>query len=100
MLKVLDRYSIRCTVNINLAVLDHFPEERAAMVERGWDFCCHGMYNTRAAPKGMTAQEQRAFVRDCIAFVKRTTGKRLKGFNVLSRATEELPDILAEEGIV
>jgi peptidoglycan/xylan/chitin deacetylase (PgdA/CDA1 family) len=100
MAEVMDKYRIRCTVNINLAVLDHFPEERAAMVERGWDFCCHGMYNTRAAPKGMTAQEQRAFVRDCIAFVKRTTGKRLKGFNVLSRATEELPDILAEEGIV
>ncbi|MPZ42766.1 MAG: polysaccharide deacetylase family protein [Betaproteobacteria bacterium] len=100
MLKALDKYSIRCTVNINLAVLDHFPEERDAMVERSWDFCCHGVYNTRAAPKGMTPAEQRAFVRDSIAFLKRTTGKQLKGFNVLSRASAELPDILAEEGII
>src|SRR5690554_6834611 len=42
MLKAMDRFRIRCTVNINLAVLDHFPEERDAMVERGWDFCGHG----------------------------------------------------------
>ena len=100
MLKVLDRYNIRCTVNINLAVLEHFPEEREAMVQRNWDFCCHGKYNTRAEPKGLTVDEQRTFVADSIAFVKRTTGKQLKGFNVLSRATEQLPDILAEQGII
>jgi peptidoglycan/xylan/chitin deacetylase (PgdA/CDA1 family) len=100
MAKVLDAFRIRCTVNINLALLDHFPEERDAMVERGWDFCCHGIYNTRAAPKGMTAEAQRAFVRDCKAMLERSTGKRLKGFNVLGRATAELPDILAEEGIL
>jgi len=100
MLRVLDRHNIRCTVNINLAVLDHFPEERDAMVERNWDFCCHGVYNTRAEPKGLTVEQQRAFVQDSIACVKRTTGKQLKGFNVLSRATEELPDILAEHGII
>ena len=100
MLKVLDRYRIRCTVNINLAVLEHFPEERVAMLERDWDFCCHGSYNTRAEPKGLTVEEQRAFVADSIEFIKRTTGKQLKGFNVLSRATEELPDILAEHGII
>ncbi|QHE85738.1 hypothetical protein [Hydrogenophaga sp. BPS33] len=47
MLKSLDRFGIRCTVNINMAVLDHFPEVRDAMVDRNWDFCCHGMYNTR-----------------------------------------------------
>ncbi len=100
MLKVMDKYKIRCTVNINLAVLDHFPEERDAMVERNWDFCCHGMYNSRAAPRGLTVEEQHAFVQDSIALVKRATGKQLKGFNVLSRATKEFPDILADHGII
>jgi allantoinase len=100
MLKVLDRYGIRCSVNINLAVLDHFPEERDAMVERNWDFCCHGMYNTRAAPKGLPIEEQRAWVDDCMTLAQRATGKPLKGFNVLSRATPELPDLLAERGII
>lgn len=100
MLKVLDKHRIRCTVNVNLAVLDHFPEEREAMVERDWEFCCHGMYNTRAEPKGLTAAEQRAFVADSVELVKRTTGQQLKGFNVLGRASPELPDILAEQGIL
>jgi len=100
MLKVMDSYRIRCTVNINLAVLDHFPEERDAMVERNWDFCGHGMYNNRSDPKGLDVERQRAFVEDSIALLKRTTGKQLKGFNVLSRATPELPDILAEHGII
>jgi peptidoglycan/xylan/chitin deacetylase (PgdA/CDA1 family) len=34
MLDVLDRHRIRCTVNINLAVLEHFPEIRDAMLAR------------------------------------------------------------------
>ena len=100
MLQALDKYRIRCTVNINLAVLEHFPEVRDAMVERDWAFCCHGMYNTRAAPKGMSVEAQREFVRECIAVAGRCTGKPLKGFNVLGRATAELPDILAEAGIL
>ncbi len=100
MVKVLDKYNIRCTVNINLAVLERLPEERSAMIERNWDFCCHGMYNSRSEPKGLALEEQRAFVKECIAVLQRTTGKKLKGCNVLSRATPELPDILAEEGLI
>ncbi|MCC6533321.1 MAG: polysaccharide deacetylase family protein [Burkholderiales bacterium] len=100
MLKAMDKFGIRCTVNINLALLHHFPEQRDAMVERGWDFCCHGMYNTRSAPKGMSVDQQRRFVTESIALLAQQTGKRLKGFNVLGRATEELPDILAEHGII
>lgn len=100
MAKVMDKFRIRCTVNINLALLDRLPEERDAMVERGWDFCCHGIYNTRAAPKGLSADDQRTFVRDSIEILRRTTGKALKGCNVLGRATEELPDILAEHGLI
>ena len=29
MLEVLDRYRIRCTVSLNLSVLDHYPRSRA-----------------------------------------------------------------------
>ncbi len=100
MLQSMDRFNIRCTVNINMAVLEHFPEVRDAMVSRNWDFCCHGMFNTRAAPRGLSVNEQRAFIQDSIEILKRTTGRQLKGLNVLSRATEELPDILAEHGLI
>lgn len=100
MAKVMDKYNIRCTVNSNLGLLEHFPDERDAMVERNWEFCCHAIYNTREEPKGLPVEEQRAFVRKCKDILKRTTGKQLKGLNVLGRATEELPDILAEEGLI
>lgn len=100
MARAMDRFGIRCTVNINLALLDRFPEERDAMLERGWEFCCHGIYNSRSAPKGMTEPDQRAWVRECKAIALRTTGRPLKGFNLLGRATAELPDILADEGIL
>jgi len=99
MAKVMDKYNIRCTVNSNLGLLEHFPDERDAMVERNWDFCCHAIYNTRSEPDGCTVEEQRAFVKECIDILKRTTGKQLKGFNILGRATEEFPDILAEAGL-
>src|SRR5690349_9627382 len=46
MLNVLDRYSIRCTVSLSLSVLYRYPEIRAAMLERDWDFMSHGFDNT------------------------------------------------------
>jgi peptidoglycan/xylan/chitin deacetylase (PgdA/CDA1 family) len=100
MLEVLDRHRIRCTVNINLALLERLPEERDAMVERSWDFCCHGFYNSRTEPKDLSEDEERAFYRESIASLARTTGKRLKGINVLGRATERMPDLIAEAGLI
>jgi peptidoglycan/xylan/chitin deacetylase (PgdA/CDA1 family) len=98
MLEVMDRYGVRCTVNINLALLEHFPEIRDAMVQRDWDFCCHGFYNTRAEPRELSLEEERAFYQEAIDTLKRTTGKQLKGINVLGRATEQMPDLIAELG--
>ena len=37
MLEPLDKHNIRCTVSLNLAVLEHYPEVAEAMVERNWD---------------------------------------------------------------
>ncbi|MCL0044131.1 polysaccharide deacetylase [Dehalococcoidia bacterium] len=100
LMKVMDKHNIRCTVNSNLALLEHLPEERDAMVERNWDFCCHGFYNTRQAPMGLSVDEQRVWLKEAIDTLKRTTGKQLKGLNVLGRSTEELPDLLAEQGLI
>jgi len=100
MLQVLDKYRVRCTVNINLGVLERLPEVRDAMVERNWDFCFHGFYNTRTDPKDLSEDEERTFYRDAIATLKRTTGKQLKGVNVIGRATERMPDLIAEAGLI
>ena len=78
MLEVLDAYKIRCCVSLNLAVLEHYPEIAEAMVQRGWDFMSHGIYNTRYLYTYSEAQE-REFYRDCIETLRRLTGKQLKG---------------------
>ena len=78
MLEPLDKYSIRCTVSLNLAVLEHFPEIGEAMVERHWDFMSHGIYNTRYM-YGMTDDDEMRFYRDNIDTLYEHTGKKLKG---------------------
>ena len=65
MLEVFDRYQVRATVSLNMAVLDHFPEIRDAMVERDWEFMSHGIYNTRFL-FGLSEEEERAFYQDTI----------------------------------
>ena len=98
MLEVLDQHQIRCTVNINLAVLEHFPQIKAAMLDRDWDFCFHGFYNTRAEPRGLDEDAERAFYRSARERFAALTGKPLRGINFLRRATAALPDLVAELG--
>ena len=100
MVDVLDRHNIRCTVNLNMAVLDHFPEVKEAMVQRDWDFMSHGIYNTRYLT-GYTEEQEREFYRDNIETLKRHTGKTLKGMlgPALSN-TDRTPDLMAEAGLI
>ncbi len=100
MLEVLDAYQTRCTVSLNLAVLEHFPEIRDAMVERDWDYMSHGIYNTRYL-NTYAPQDERAFYSDCIETLKRHTGKDLKGMlGPAISATDHTPDLMAEAGLV
>ena len=47
MIDVTDKHDMRCTVSLNEAVLEHYPEIRDAMVKRDWDYMTHGIYNTQ-----------------------------------------------------
>jgi peptidoglycan/xylan/chitin deacetylase (PgdA/CDA1 family) len=100
MLEVMDRHQIRCCVSLNMAVLEHYPEIAAAMVERDWDFMSHGIYNTRYL-NTYKEDEEREFYRDCIETLRKHTGKQLKG--MLGPAvsdTEATPDLMAEAGLI
>jgi allantoinase len=100
LLEVFDKHHIRCGVSLNLAVLEHFPEIRDAMVERNWDFMCHGIYNTRYL-NDTPEEEEREFYRDCIQTLKKHTGKQLKGnIGPAISATERTPDLMAEAGLI
>jgi len=95
--ELMDKYGIRGTVSLNVAVFDHFPEIARAMVERNWDYMSHAIYNTRNL-HGMEEDEERALIADVIETVKKHTGKMISGSLILS-STPHTPDLLAEAGV-
>ena len=100
MLETLDKYNIRSCVSLNVAVLEHFPEIRDAMVERNYDYMSHGIYNTRYLYT-YTEEQEREFYRDTIENLKIHTGKQLKGMlGPAISGTERTPDLMAEAGLI
>ena len=100
MLETLDKYNIRSCVSLNVAVLEHFPEIRDAMVERNYDYMSHGIYNTRYLYT-YTEEQEREFYRDTIESLKLHTGKQLKGMlGPAISGTERTPDLMAEAGLI
>jgi allantoinase len=100
MLEVLDKYRIRCTASLNLSVLYRYPEIRAAMIERGWDFMSHGFDNT-AYITTFSEEREREWLRDNVATFERYTTRKLEGFfGPSSSCTERTPDLLAELGFL
>ncbi|GIJ29588.1 hypothetical protein Vqi01_47500 [Micromonospora qiuiae] len=69
---------MRCTVSLNLAVLDHYPAIAAAMAERQWDVMCHGVYNTRYV-EGMNEQEESELYGLCQEIARRHLGYPARG---------------------
>ncbi|PKB75196.1 MAG: hypothetical protein BZY68_00635 [SAR202 cluster bacterium MP-SAtl-SRR3965592-G2] len=100
MLETLDKYNIRCCVSLNMAVLEHFPEIRDAMVQRDYDYMSHGIYNTRYLYT-YTEEQEREFYLDTIDTLKLHTGKQLKGMlGPAISGTERTPDLMAEAGLI
>jgi allantoinase len=101
MLDVLDKHRVKCTTSLNVAVLEHFPEIRDAMVERDWDYMSHGIYNTRFI-FGYSEEEERSFYRDVIDTVRQYTGKRPLGTlgPGPQSSTVNTPDLMAEAGFL
>jgi peptidoglycan/xylan/chitin deacetylase (PgdA/CDA1 family) len=99
MLEVFDHYQVRATVSLNVAVLEHFPEVRDAMVERDWDFMSHGVYNTRQL-FGLSVEDEREFYRRTAAVIRNQTGKTLKGMlGPAFSTTPNTPALMAEAGL-
>ena len=100
LMEVTDKHGIRCTASLNVAVLQHFPEIREAMVERDWGFMSHGIYNTRYL-HNMPEDEEREFYLDTARTIKEYTGKTLKGMLGPSiTSTVNTPDLMADAGLI
>lgn len=100
MLEVFDQYNIRATCSLNAGVLELYPSVAKAMLDRGWSFMCHGLYNTRFL-FGLGEDEERAFYREMLAMVERQTGQRMKGMLGPSfTASPATPRLMAEAGMI
>ena len=99
MFEVMDKHAIRCTVSLNFAVLEHYPEIHAAMQARHWEYMCHGLYNTRYH-WGYAEDEERAAIQQCQEVHRRFTGRDFAGwFSPAISNTLNTPDLVAEAGI-
>jgi peptidoglycan/xylan/chitin deacetylase (PgdA/CDA1 family) len=97
--EVFDRYAIRCTVSLSMAVLDLYPEIAQAMLERRWELMSHGLYNTRYH-WNLSEDEERAAIEECQAIHRRHTGQGLAGwFSPAASNTVRTPDLVAEAGM-
>ena len=100
MMEVMDRYGVRGSVSLNVAVCDHYPEIIEACVARKWELFSHGIYNTRYL-YGMDADQQREIIADVKETIRKASGQPLSGW--LSPAlsnTDETLDLLAEAGVL
>jgi allantoinase len=76
---VTDELGIRCTVSLNMAVIEHYPAILAAMEARDWEYMSHGIYNTRYH-WNFSADEERAAMEESKSIHERLTGRRLRGW--------------------
>jgi allantoinase len=98
LLDVMDKYKLRGTVSLNVALLDHHPEIIEECKSRSWEFFSHGIYNTRYSYEMDEAQE-RAILEDSINSVLKATGQRIVGYLAPALThTERTMDLLAEYG--
>ncbi len=96
--ELFDRLGVRATASVGLANLEHYPEILEACEKRGWDYMCHGIYNTQYL-WGLEEDAERAVIADCVGSFERLTGRRMAGwFSPAISHTLRTPDLVAEAG--
>jgi len=96
LMELMDKYGLRGSVSLNVAMCDHCPEIIEACVKRGWEFFSHGIYNTRYSYT-MTEAQERAVLEDSIRTVQQATGQRIRGYLAPALThTERTLDLIAE----
>lgn len=95
---LLEKYGIRGSVSLSVALCEHHPEIIEACKERDWEFFSHGIYNTRYT-YNMSEDQERAMIRDSIETIHRHTGQKCAGYlaPALSHSEHTL-DLFAEVG--
>jgi peptidoglycan/xylan/chitin deacetylase (PgdA/CDA1 family) len=93
-----DDLGIKCTVSLNMTVIQHYPAILEAMEKRGWEYMSHGIYNTRYH-WNFTPDEERAAMLESREIHRRLTGREQLGwFSPAVTNTVNTFDLAAECG--
>jgi len=99
MMEAMDRYGVRGSVSLSVAMCQHHPEIIESCLERQWEFFSHGIYNTRYC-YGMDEEQEKAIIQDAINTVREATGQTIAGWLAPALThTERTFDLLAAAGI-
>ena len=99
MMEAMDRYGVRGSISLSVAMCQHHPEIIEECIKRNWEFFSHGIYNTRYC-YGMDEAQERAIIEDSFKTVREATGQTIKGWLAPALThTEQTFDLLAEYGI-
>lgn len=95
---LLDKYGIRGSVSLSVALCEHHPEIIEMCSERDWELFSHGIYNTRYT-YGLSEEQEREMIRDSIETIYRHSGQKCAGYlaPALSHSEHTL-DLFAEVG--
>ncbi|WP_417513416.1 polysaccharide deacetylase family protein [Marinobacter sp.] len=95
---LLDKYGIRGSVSLSVAICEHHPEIIEMCGERNWELFSHGIYNTRYT-YGLSEEQERDMIRDSIETIHRHSGQKCAGYlaPALSHSERTL-DLFAEVG--
>ncbi|MVO83587.1 polysaccharide deacetylase family protein [Streptomyces sp. p1417] len=78
-LRTLDQHGIKASVLLNADVGERYPQIIEAGRERGWAWLAHGKNNS-TFQADMTEDEERAYLKDVVGTIERTTGVRPRGW--------------------
>lgn len=96
--EVFDRLGIRATASVGVANFQHYPEILEACEKRGWDYMCHGIYNTQYL-WGLDEAAEKEVIDESLRIFKQLTGRRMAGwFSPAISHTLNTPDLVAEAG--
>lgn len=98
MTDIMDRLEIRCSVNLNSLVCEHYPQLVEAGVQRNWEFLGHGLHNG-TLHTDMAEDEERQRIETVYHTIAKATGKPPAGWlGPALTETAVTPDLLAECG--
>lgn len=99
-MEALDKYDIKATAAIDVAVAANYPFIVKECVKRGWEFMAHGLAVNKLVTANMTETQERAYIRASIAAVAKAAGQRPAGWlGPEYGESARTPRLLAAEGV-